>query len=407
MDVPDHRRLGRQLEIFSTEEECGAGLPFWLPAGAVVRRELEAFVVGLEQRHGYQHVSTPVMAKRELYERSGHWAHYQEDMYPPMAIGEEQLVLRPMLCPHHILVFDQHPHSWRELPLRIGEVGPMFRYERSGVVGGLSRVRQSTLNDGHVFCPEELVGDEIADLLSMVEEAYRTLHIPPPVLRLSRGGTGPKYVSEPAIWRRSENMIRAALDRAGAAYVEAENEAAFYGPKIDMQVIDPQGRQETLSTIQVDLVLPSRFCLAYQRDGERRSPIMIHRSIIGTLERMTAHLLEVHSGALPPWLAPSQALVMATGDGSRAYAAAVHDRLISSGLRAELDERDATLGARIRAAFPRKIPYVVVVGEREQRDETVSVRLRTGDQLEPLAIDRFVEMARNVVRTRQVDLTGG
>ena len=400
MDVPDHRRLGRQLEIFATEEECGAGLPFWLPAGAIVRRELEALVTDLERRHGYQHVSTPVMAKRELYERSGHWAHYRQDMYPPMEVGAEQLVLRPMLCPHHILVFDQHPHHWRELPLRIGEVGPMFRYERSGVVGGLSRVRQSTLNDGHVFCTEDHVADEIADVLSMIGEAYRALQIPSPHVRLSRGGDGPKYVTDPGVWKRSEALIREALDRAGAAYVEAENEAAFYGPKIDLQVTDPRGREETLSTIQVDLVLPGRFGIGYDRDGERQTPIIIHRSVIGTLERMTAHLLEVHNGALPLWLSPTQVLVLAADDESRQYAAAVKDQLISSGIRVELDNRDATLGARIRAAHPRRIPYLVVVGQREQRDETVSVRLRTGEQLPPAALDQFVAMACRMIETR-------
>jgi threonyl-tRNA synthetase len=343
------------------------------------------------------------MAKRELYERSGHWAHYKEDMYPPMEVGGEQLILRPMLCPHHILIFDEHPHTWRELPLRIGEVGPMFRYERSGVVGGLSRVRQSTLNDGHVFCPEDQIAEEIADILSMIELAYRALQIPAPTLRLSRGGTGPKYVPDPVIWRRSEAMIQEALDLAGAEYVEVENEAAFYGPKIDLQVTDPQGREETLSTIQVDLVLPSRFGLGYDRGGKRPAPIMIHRSIIGTLERMTAHLLEVHNGALPLWLSPTQALVMPATEASRVYAVAVKDRLISSGLRAELDERDATLGARIRAAHPRKIPYVVVVGEREQRDQTVSVRLRTGEQLQALALDRFIAMAGRAVSTKEAD----
>ncbi|HEX3618145.1 MAG TPA: threonine--tRNA ligase [Solirubrobacteraceae bacterium] len=406
MDAPDHRRLGRQLEIFATEEQCGAGLPFWLPAGAIVRSELEAFVTELERRHGYRHVNTPVMAKRELYERSGHWEHYHADMYPPMEVGAEQLVLRPMLCPHHILIFDQQPRSWRELPLRLGEVGPMFRRERSGVVGGLSRVRQSTLNDGHVFCPEDRVTGEIIDILSMIEIAYRALRIPAPRLRLSRGGSGPKYVSDPAIWQRSEAMLRDALDRAGATYAEAENEAAFYGPKIDLQVSDPQGREETLSTIQVDLVLPSRFGLHYDRNGERRSPIMIHRSIIGTLERMTAHLLEVHNGALPVWLSPTQALVMAATESSRTYAAAVNRRLLSSGLRAELDDRDATLGARIRTAYPRKIPYVVVVGEREQRDQTISLRLRDGGQQQSLTIDRLIEMARCAGRPNRAGASG-
>jgi threonyl-tRNA synthetase len=404
MEVPDHRRLGRQLNIFSTEEECGSGLPFWLPAGAIIRRELETFVIDLERRHGYQHVNTPVMAKRELYERSGHWAHYHEDMYPPMDLGTEQMVLRPMLCPHHILIYDQRPRSWRELPLRIAEVGAMFRYERSGVVGGLSRVRQMTLNDAHVFCTADQVADEIADVLSMVGEAYEALRIPPPRLRLSRAGEGPKYVSDPTIWRDSEALIRLALERAGTPFVEAEGEAAFYGPKIDLQVTDPQGREETLSTIQLDLLLPQRFGLKYQQEAMDQQPIMLHRSIIGTMERITAHLLEVHNGALPPWLSPTQVLVLPASDESRRYATSVKDRLAANGLRVELDERDATLGARIRAAQQRKIPYLAVVGQREEQAQTISVRLRNGEQLAPVTIDEFTATAARVIAARDADL---
>ena len=404
MDLPDHRRLGRQLDIFATEPECGAGLPFWLPAGAIIRRELEAFIVGLERRHGYAHVSTPVMAKRELYERSGHWAHYRQDMYPPMDLGSEQSVLRPMLCPHHILIYDQRPRSWRELPVRIAEVGAMFRYERSGVVGGLSRVRQMTLNDGHVFCRAERVADEITDILSMVREAYRALHIPAPTLRLSRAGDGPKYVADPAVWQRSEAMIRHALDSVGAPYVEAEGEAAFYGPKIDLQVTDPHGREETLSTIQVDLVLPQRFGLGYERDRRRQQPIIVHRSVIATLERMTAHLLEVHDGALPPWLSPAQVLGLPGGDDARAYAGEVTGRLTAHGLRAELDERDATLGARIRDARHRRVPYLAIVGEREARAGAVSVRLRDGGQPGAVEIAEFAATVRRVIEAREIEL---
>ena len=404
MEIPDHRRLGRQLNIFATEEECGSGLPFWLPAGAVIRRELETFVIELERRHGYRHVNTPVMAKRDLYERSGHWAHYHEDMYPPMDLGTEQVVLRPMLCPHHILIYGQQPRNWRELPLRIAEVGAMFRYERSGVVGGLSRVRQMTLNDAHIFCTADQVTDEIADILSMVEEAYGALHIPAPRLRLSRAGEGPKYVSDPAVWRDSEALIRQALDRAGAPFVEAEGEAAFYGPKIDLQVTDPQGREETLSTIQVDLLLPQRFGLEYRREDVAQQPIMLHRSIIGTMERMTAHLLEVHNGALPAWLSPTQVLVLPASDDARLYATSVKDRLAVSGLRVEVDERDATLGARIRAARERLIPYLAVVGKREQQAQTVSIRLRNGEQLPPITADEFTAMAGRVIAARELDL---
>ncbi len=400
MDIPDHRRLGRQLNIFATEAECGSGLPFWLPAGATIRRELESFVIGLERQHGYRHVNTPVMAKRELYERSGHWAHFHEDMYPPMDLGSEQLVLRPMLCPHHILIYDEKPRSWRELPLRIAEVGAMFRYERSGVVGGLSRVRQMTLNDGHVFCPADRVAEEIADILAMVEEAYRALGIPAARLRLSRAGRGPKYASDPAIWQQSETLIRQALGRTGAAFSEADGEAAFYGPKLDLQVTDPQGREETLSTIQVDLLLPERFGLRYHRDDGDRQPIMVHRSIISTMERMVAHLLEVHDGALPAWLSPTQVLVLPADAGSSRYAAGVRDRLAGAGLRAELNARDATLGARVRGAQQQKIPYLAIVGQREQQAQTISIRLRGGEQLGPLALDAFVTMVRRVIDSR-------
>lgn len=403
MGLADHRRLGRQLGIFSTEEECGAGLPFWQPAGAVVHRELEQFVIELERAHDYAHVSTPVMARRELYERSGHWAHYQQDMYPPMAIGGEQLVLRPMLCPHHILIYDRQPRSRRELPLRIAEVGAMFRNERSGVVGGLSRVRQMTLNDGHVFCPEEQAAAEIADMLSMVQVAYQALHIPPPRIRLSRGGRGPKFVQDPAVWQRSEALIRRALDEVGASYVQADGEAAFYGPKIDLQVTDPRGREETLSTIQVDLILPERFGLEFE-GSERRRPIMVHRSLIGTLERMTAHLLEIHNGALPLWLSPVQVLVLPAVEQAREYAAGVRDQLSAHGLRCEIDPRDATLGARVRAAQQRKIPILAIVGERELRSQGVSIRLHDGRQLDAMGTDAFISLARRALQARALDL---
>ena len=299
MDIPDHRRIGRQLKIFATDEVIGAGLPLWLPAGAAVRAELERFIVELERAHGYEHVYTPALAKRELYERSGHWAHYRDDMYPPMDVGAEQVVLRPMNCPHHILVFASEPRTVRDLPVRLAELGTMFRFERSGVVGGLSRVRQMTLNDGHVFCAAEQVEGEIAAILGLVDEAYRTLAIPAPVYRLSRRGRGAKYVGEAGMWERSEAMIRSALAGLHVAYEEAEGEAAFYGPKIDLQITDPQGREQTLSTIQVDFSLPSRFDLSFQRQATREQPVMIHRSIVSTMERMVAHLLEVHNGALP------------------------------------------------------------------------------------------------------------
>jgi threonyl-tRNA synthetase len=405
VDVPDHRRIGRQLKIFATDEAVGAGLPLWLPAGAVIRAEIERFIVDLERRHGYQHVYTPELAKRELYERSGHWAHYRNGMYPPMDVGGEQVVLRPMTCPHHILVFSAEPRSFRQLPFRLAELGTMFRFERSGVVGGLSRVRQMTLNDGHVFCATEHVETEIGSILGMVDEAYRALAIPAPIHRLSRRGSGAKYVSDAGIWVRGEAMIRSALAGLGRDYQETEGEAAFYGPKIDLQVIDPRGKEETLSTIQVDFYLPARFDLSFQRGAEREQPVIVHRSIVSTMERMVAHLLEVHSGALPVWLAPTQAIILPVSPEALAHATRVRDALGRSGLRVHLDDRDATLGARIRDAQQQRIPYLAVVGAREATNDSVSVRLRNSRQLPTMSVDQFVALAEHVATARLPDLS--
>jgi len=400
MDVPDHRRIGRQLKIFATDEACGTGLPLWLPAGAAIRSEIERFIVDLERHHGYQHVYTPELAKRELYERSGHWAHYRDDMYPPMQVGAEQAVLRPMNCPHHILVYAAEPRSSRDLPFRLAELGTMFRFERSGVVGGLSRVRQMTLNDGHVFCSPEHVETEIATILCMVSDAYRALAIPAPSYRLSRRGDGPKYAGDADTWARSEAMIRSTLAGLGLEYEEAEGEAAFYGPKIDLQVTDPQGREETLSTIQVDSHLPSRFELSFQRGPVREQPVMVHRSIVSTMERMVAHLLEVHDGALPVWLAPTQAVILPVSDEALSYAAHLHDSLRRSGLRADLDDRNATLAARVRDAQQRHVPYVAVVGAREAAAGTVSVRLRNSRQNSAMSTGQFTSLAQTVATKR-------
>ena len=344
----------------------------WLPAGAAVRGEIERFVVELERRHGYAHVYTPELAKRELYERSGHWDHYRDDMYPPMDVGAEQVVLRPMNCPHHILVFAAEPRSARDLPFRLAEMGTMFRYERSGVVGGLSRVRQMTLNDGHVFCAAEQVESEIATIMSLVAEAYQALAIPAPSLRLSLRDPGPKHVGE----------------------------AAFYGPKVDLQVTDPHGGEQTLSTIQVDFYLPGRFDLSYRRGVDREQPVMVHRSIVSTMERMVAHLLEVHNGALPVWLAPIQVVVLPVVDQAHTHTTEVRDALRRGGLRVELDDRDATLGARVRDAQQRRIPYVAVIGEREVAGATVSVRLRDSRKLPPMDVGRFVDVSRTPAQIR-------
>jgi threonyl-tRNA synthetase len=400
MEYPDHRRLGRELRIFANDELCGSGLPLWLPAGATVRAEIERYVVELERRHGYQHVYTPVLAKRELYIRSGHWEHFHDDMYPPMQVGTEQVVLRPMNCPHHILVFASQRRSLRDLPLRIAELGTMFRYERSGVVGGLSRVRQMTLNDGHVFCAPDDLEAEIVGILAMVVEAYRTLDIPAPRYRLSLRDTGSKYVADDELWRRSEAVLRCALGDLGLTYEDSPGEAAFYGPKIDLQVEDPQGRQETLSTVQVDFHLPVQFDLVAD-DGEHRiRPVMIRRSIVSTMERMVAHLLEVHNGALPVWLAPCQVRIVPIVDDAGEHVVSVRDRLRDRGVRVDVDDRDATLAARIRDAQREKIPYVAVIGRREAANGEVAVRVRDGRQLDPMPVEDFVAFVASIAASR-------
>jgi threonyl-tRNA synthetase len=405
MNPPDHRKLGRQLGIFLTDELLGAGLPLWLPAGAAVRAALERYIVEEERLAGYQHVYSPELGKRELYERSGHWQHYRDDMYPPMRVGHEEVVLRPMNCPHHVLVYQAQPRRRRELPLRIAELATMYRFERSGVIGGLSRVRRMTLNDGHVFCPEELIAEEVASILAMTARAYRALGLPPPRYRLSRRGEGDKYVDGDDMWFRGEAALRAVLDHGGYDYVEAEGEAAFYGPKIDLQVTDPQGRDETLSTVQIDFHLPRQFELAYTDGDDDRRPVMIHRSIVSTMERMVAHLLEVHDGALPAWLSPVHCVVMPVVDDAADHAARFHRALIEAGLRGEVDDRDATLGARVRDARHRRVPYVAVVGRREAADGTVSLRLRDGCQLDPLVLDDAVRLIAAVDNARSLELT--
>ena len=319
----DHRKLGRELELFDTDPLFGAGLPYWRPAGAAVRHELEEYVRELERKAGYQHVYSPVLGKRELFEISGHSEHYRDGMYPPMTIrsggSAEQVVLRPSLCPHHAVIYASRAHSYRELPLRLAELGGMYRAELSGVLGGLTRVRSIQLNDAHIFCTLDQVQAEAAAAVALIREAYRALGIEPARFRLSLAGPSAKYAGSRDSWDRAEAILRAVLDEAGLPYQAEEGEAAFYGPKIDVQVADSAERETSLSTVQVDFYQPERFGLEYVGpDGGRHRPVMVHRSIIGGLERMMAHLIDVHGGAFPPWLAPVQLVALPVSDAQRA-----------------------------------------------------------------------------------------
>jgi threonyl-tRNA synthetase len=384
----DHRDLGRDLEIFASAEQVGAGLPLWLPNGAAIVAELERYITGVERRAGYQHVRTPVIAKRELYELSGHWQYFADDIFPAFELGTEQMVLRPVLCPHHALVFGSRLRSYRELPVRLAEFGPMYRRERSGVLAGLNRVRAITLNDAHHFCAPEQVVDEVIVALKMIDNAYEVLGIKADHVRLSLRDDSPKFAGDDASWRQGEAWLREALARRGENFVVAPGEAAMYGPKIDIQVVDSAGRDFTLSTVQVDQWQPMRFGLEYVgRDGARRRPVMVHRSVLSAMERMVAYLLEAHRGVLPAWLAPVQVAVLPVSAEQGEAAADFRAACVEAGLRAEVDDRDESLGARVRVAQQRKVPYVAVVGPREAAAGTVSIRTRDGVQLRPAAFD--------------------
>ncbi len=402
----DHRRLGRELGLFGSDPLIGSGLPYWLPDGATVRHTLEEYIRGAERRAGYQHVYSPVLGKRELYELSGHWSHYNEDMFPPMDLGGEQVVLRPSLCPHHAVIYRSRAHSYRELPLRMAELGGMYRAELSGVLGGLSRVRAIQLNDAHIFCTLDQVAEEARAALGMIRRAYGALGIRPSRYRLSLPGPGGKYVAAPAMWERSIALLTEILDRSGLPYEEGEGEAAFYGPKIDVQVTDSAGRESTLSTVQIDFHQPERFDLHYiGPDGARHRPVMVHRSIIGSVERAVAHLVEEHGGAFPAWLAPTQLVILPISGSEVAAAEAVAERCARLGLRARLagPER-GSLGARIRDA--RLVPYQLVVGAKEAADGRVALRLRGGRRLDPQPADAVLRRIGALVDAHRTELWG-
>ncbi|MFH9964205.1 threonine--tRNA ligase [Streptomyces mirabilis] len=405
---PDHRRLGRELDLFDTDPLMGAGLPYWLPDGAAVRHALEEYVRDAERRAGYQHVYSPVLGKRELYEISGHWSHYSEDMFPPMELGGEQVVLRPSLCPHHALIYRSRSHSYRELPLRIAELGGMYRSEPSGVLGGLTRVRAIQLNDAHLFCTLEQVAEVASAALGLIHRAYEAMGIRAARHRLSLPGPGGKYVADPELWRRSAALLREVLDRSGVAYEAVEGEAAFYGPKIDVQIADPAGRESTLSTVQIDFHQPERFDLHYiGADGAKHRPVMVHRSVIGSLERAVAHLIEAHGGAFPPWLAPTQLVALPVSDARAEVeqAAELVRRCLDRGLRARLITPDqGTLGARIRAA--RLVPYQAVIGPRETAADEIALRLRDGRRLDPQPAAEALDRITRLVRAHSTELTG-
>ncbi len=380
----DHRKLGRDLQLFATAEEVGQGLPLWLPRGATVRRVLERYIIDLEESLGYQHVRTPDLASVELYKISGHWEHYRESMYPPIRVDSEELILRPMNCPHHIMIYKHQQHSYRDLPVRIAELGNMYRYERSGVLSGLARVRGMTLNDAHIFCRPDQLTDEFMAVVRLIQRVYRDLGLNDYWYRLSLRDPADrvKFVQNDAMWDLAEGRLREALHALDLKFVEAKGEASFYGPKLDVQVPNVLGKDETISTVQIDFYLPERFELEYAgEDGRAHRPVMIHRGVISTLERMMAFLIETYAGAFPLWLAPEQARVLPIADRHLTYADRVCEVLRRRGIRATVDRSSERTGHKVRQAELMKVPYMLIVGDREEEHGTIAVRSRSaGDE---------------------------
>ncbi len=388
----DHRKLGKELEIFTISQKVGQGLPIWLPKGATIRRVIERYIVDTEVKLGYDHVYTPHLGSVELYKTSGHWDHYQEDMYPAIEMENEQLVLRPMNCPHHMMIYKNAMHSYRDLPVRIAELGTMHRHEMSGALAGLQRVRSMTLNDAHIFVRPDQLKDEFIRVVQLVQKVYKDFGINDYKFRLSYRDPADKekYVDNDEMWEKAQALLKETMEDMNLNYVEAEGEAAFYGPKLDVQVKTALGKEETLSTVQLDFHLPERFDLTYKgSDGQDHRPVVIHRGVVSTMERFVAFLIEEYKGALPTWLAPVQAKIIPVSSVHMDYAYKVNEELKESGIRVEVDSREEKIGYKIREAQMKKIPYMLVVGDQEIESNAVNVRKYGEQDSETVSFESF------------------
>lgn len=390
----DHRKLGKELEIFMVNKDIGAGFPFWLPKGATIRRIIERYIVDKELKYDYNHVYTPIMANVNLYKTSGHWQHYKDSMFPPMDLGDgEMLVLRPMNCPHHMEIYKNSVHSYKEFPIRIAELGMMHRYEKSGTLSGLQRVREMTLNDAHIFVRPDQIKDEFKKVLNLMLEVYKDFNITDYKFRLSYRDpeNKKKYYDDDDMWEKAQNMLKNAMDEMQLEYFEAMGEAAFYGPKLDVQVKTAMGLEETLSTIQLDFLLPERFNLTYVgEDGQNiHRPVVIHRGIISTMERFTSYLIEEYKGVFPIWLSPEQVSILPISEKFNEYAYKIKDELSNNGIRVFVDDRAEKIGLKIREAQLKKIPYSIIIGQKEAETGTVSVRKRYEGDKGTVSIDDF------------------
>lgn len=397
----DHRKLGKELGLFVFSDLIGSGLPLLTAKGTTIRRVLERFIVDLELKQGYQHVWTPPLAKVDLYRLSGHYPYFKDSMYPPMKVETDELILRPMTCPHHFMLFKSQPHSYRELPLKMAEISPMFRYEKSGELSGLMRARMFTLSDAHIFTTPKGAKEQIAQALELIDTANSALGLSKGRdyrYRLSLGDRGDikKYFNDSVAWEQAEQILREVLKERKEDFYEASGEAAFYGPKIDVQMKNALGKEETAFTVQYDFVMPKKFELTYiDEDNKEKELVVIHRSSIGAFERVIAFLLEHYSGNLPSWLSPVQVAIVPIADRHLAYAERVREQLMAESVRVEVNGKSEPMQAKIRDAQLQKIPFVIIMGDREQAQQQISVRSREGNQLEISTLDDLIKFIKS------------
>ena len=402
----DHRKIGKEQELFMTHELVGSGMPLWLPNGALIRHELENYIYEKEEKMGYNHVYTPCVGTVDLYKTSGHWEHYKENMFPMMKVDDEEFVLRPMNCPHHMLVYKNKMHSYRDLPIRIGEFATDFRYEASGAVKGLERVRCMCQNDAHLFVRPDQIGEEFKKVVSLILDVYKDFGIKNYKFRLSLRDKNDKekYFDDDEMWDTAENKLREVLKELDVDYFEAEGEAAFYGPKLDVEVKPAVGPEVTLSTCQLDFLLPRRFELNYiDSNGEKQTPVVIHRAIFGTFDRFTAFIIEETKGAFPTWLAPTQVEVIPVSSEFQGdYAYVVTEKLKEAGIRAELDNRNEKLGYRLREAQTKKVPYTLILEDKKKQDNTISYRLHGQKETTTVSLREFLKLIKEEIENKEL-----
>ena len=403
----DHRKIGKEQEIFMNHELVGAGMPLWLPNGAIIRKQLENYIYEKEQKLGYDHVYTPCVGTVDLYKTSGHWDHYKENMFPMMKVDEEEFVLRPMNCPHHMLIYKNKLHSYRDLPIRIGEFATDFRYEASGAVKGIERVRCMCQNDAHLFVTPEQIGEEFKKVVKLILDVYEDFGIKNYKFRLSLRDPEDKekYFDDDNMWNEAESKLREVLNELGVEYFEAIGEAAFYGPKLDVEVKPAVGPEVTLSTCQLDFLLPRRFELSYvDNKGEKQIPVVLHRAIFGTFDRFTAFLIEETKGCYPIWLAPTQVnIIPVNNEYHLEYADRVYKELKDNGIRVNLDDREEKLGYKMRESQTKKIPLTLILGDQERDNETVSYRLHGEKETTTLSLNEFISKLNDVIKEKKKD----